>query len=221
MNVLADGEALAAEEDVMTVAELAAMMGPASAAGSGVAPYLDAMHIRSSSMGAMSHGELLVEPISVPSLQHTGIRTTLEKLENEINNAAQHGGGGLEERPLFYPDGRKKKNLRVQVREALRRMDGTSAPTSSSSVALALTLTSLASEAAQAQRSDREVVSRQCRRHDGTQRKLKAKGKGKTTKIKTTPTPGTTRRRPADEEAQALLLSIRQEKLRLDRLCLK
>lgn len=76
------------------------------------APYLDVFTISSAQFPTAidggknqeSHSRLLVEPVTVPNLDHTGIGPNLKKRES----------------PLFYPNGSRNCNLRDTIRTSLR-----------------------------------------------------------------------------------------------------
>lgn len=89
----------------------------APTSGDGVLPYMDVMTISSSvqpvskngienALGA--HTKLLVEPVSVPKLEHTGLRTKLvEELQDNVGS-------------YFYPNGTKKLAFRDTIRQKLK-----------------------------------------------------------------------------------------------------
>jgi len=95
---------------------------PPSPTGDGAVPYLDIMVVNSAQypfLGKHSldsndfgtHTRLLIEPISIPSLKHTGIN--LRPLPTELNRQRAKV-------PLFYPDGGKSVQLRHNIRDTLK-----------------------------------------------------------------------------------------------------
>ena len=85
--------------------------------GNGARPYLDVMTVNTTQFPSAMDGEtfgthtrLLIEPISFPSLKHTGVNSELlDKVaeEKEFPN-------------MFYPNGTKKLSLRNSIRGLLR-----------------------------------------------------------------------------------------------------
>ena len=85
--------------------------------GNGARPYLDVMTVNTTQFPSAMDGEtfgthtrLLIEPISFPSLKHTGVNSELlDKVadEKEFPN-------------MFYPNGTKKLSLRSSIRGLLR-----------------------------------------------------------------------------------------------------
>ena len=57
---------------------------------------------------AEDHTRLLVEPVAVPEMGHTGVKPN-------VTTASTTG-----ERPLFYPNGSRNLNLRASIRKSLR-----------------------------------------------------------------------------------------------------
>jgi len=86
--------------------------------GDGAVPYLDIMVVNSAQYPKTfdgdeygTHTRLLIEPISIPSLKHTGVN--LRPLPTERNRQRSRV-------PLFYPDGGKTVQLRHNVRDTLK-----------------------------------------------------------------------------------------------------
>ena len=88
----------------------------APTSGDGALPYMDVMTISSSvqpvSKGGVenalgAHTKLLVEPVSVPKLEHTGLRTKLVEPQDSVGS-------------YFYPNGTKKLAFRDTIRQKLR-----------------------------------------------------------------------------------------------------
>lgn len=89
----------------------------APTSGVGARPYMDVMTISSSAepisrseVGNMlgAHTKLLVEPVSVPKLTHTGVKTQLtDHLEEDVGS-------------YFYPNGMKKLAFRDTIRQKLK-----------------------------------------------------------------------------------------------------
>lgn len=86
--------------------------------GDGAVPYLDIMVVNSAQYPKTfdgdeygTHTRLLIEPISIPSLKHTGVN--LRPLPTERNRQRSRV-------PLFYPDGGKTVQLRHSIRDTLK-----------------------------------------------------------------------------------------------------
>lgn len=83
---------------------------PAAANGDGVSPYMDVITVNSSQFPSVlkdqssDHAKLLVEPVAVPNLEHTGVLPATK----------------ARDAPLFYPNGAKNCNLRDTIKESLR-----------------------------------------------------------------------------------------------------
>lgn len=91
---------------------------PPSPTGNGAVPYLDIMVVNSAQYPKTfdgddygTHTRLLIEPISIPSLKHTGIN--LRPLPTELHRQRAKV-------PLFYPDGGKSVQLRHNIRDTLK-----------------------------------------------------------------------------------------------------
>ena len=85
--------------------------------GNGVMPYLDIMTVNSTQYplasdgdGFGNHTKLLIEPISFPSLRHTGVNSDLLDRVAEENELPK----------MFYPNGSRKKTLRDSIRGLLK-----------------------------------------------------------------------------------------------------
>jgi len=113
---------------------MAAPRGVAAPEDADAAPYLDMLCVAASRVAPLSecgeHNRLLVEPLVMPALDHTGLRSVFEA--DGLCRAGQPDEGAGQddlhgEHPLFYPDGRKKKNFRRNVRLALRQAEAAEA----------------------------------------------------------------------------------------------
>ena len=88
----------------------------APSTGEGTIPYMDVMTVSTGEQPISRHvqesygsyNRLLVEPVSIPQLQHTGLKTDL------IKNKAE------ESTLLFYPNGAKKIGFRDMIRVKLQ-----------------------------------------------------------------------------------------------------
>eukprot|EP00505_MAST-04D_sp_SCG-Rhode-Island_P006102 Stramenopile-MAST_4_protein_6102 len=85
--------------------------------GNGVMPYLDVMTVNSTQFPSSSdegyfgnHTRLLIEPISFPSLKHTGVNSELLDRVAEEKVIPQ----------MFYPNGTRKLSLRDSIRGLLK-----------------------------------------------------------------------------------------------------
>ena len=59
-----------------------------------------------------THTRLLIEPISIPNLKHTGVN--MRPLPTKLNRHRT-------KEPLFYPNGGKKVHLRTDIQDSLRQ----------------------------------------------------------------------------------------------------
>ena len=91
---------------------------PPEVTGDGAIPYLDIMVVNSAQYPKTfdgdeygTHTRLLIEPISIPSLKHTGVN--IRPLPTELNRQRSRV-------PLFYPDGGKTIQLRHNIRDTLK-----------------------------------------------------------------------------------------------------
>lgn len=158
-------------------------IGPGALDVSVPAPYLDHMTVGSPGLEPLGaceeHSRLLLEPIAVPGLEHTGLRTAFEKAELDLaqlhlghkGEASPRGQGQGERRrqqqqrdehPLFYPDGSKKKNFREDVRHAFRLVE--SEPWLRPSAAAAADSAGAAPAGDGIGESDRALVAREAER---------------------------------------------------------
>ena len=107
---------------VLQQAEESSCWRPPIPTGDGAVPYLDIMVVNSAQYPFIghhttnpddygTHTRLLIEPISIPSLKHTGV--TLRPLPTELNRQRAKV-------PLFYPDGGKSVQLRHNIRNTLK-----------------------------------------------------------------------------------------------------
>ncbi len=92
---------------------------PPEVTGNGAVPYLDVMTVNTAQFpksldGEMfgTHTRLLIEPISIPNLKHTGV--DMRPLPTKLNRHRTKD-------PLFYPDGGKKVHLRMNIQDSLKQ----------------------------------------------------------------------------------------------------
>jgi hypothetical protein len=92
---------------------------PPEVTGNGAVPYLDVMTVNTAQFpksldGDMfgTHTRLLIEPISIPNLKHTGV--DIRPLPTKVNRHRAKD-------PLFYPDGGKKVHLRMNIQDSLKQ----------------------------------------------------------------------------------------------------
>lgn len=92
---------------------------PPEVTGNGAVPYLDVMTVNTAQFpksldGDMfgTHTRLLIEPISIPNLKHTGV--DIRPLPTKVNRHRAKD-------PLFYPDGGKKVHLRMDIQDSLKQ----------------------------------------------------------------------------------------------------
>ena len=92
---------------------------PPEVTGNGAVPYLDVMTLNTAQFptsfdGDMfgSHTRLLIEPISIPNLKHTGV--DMRPLPTKVNRHRTKD-------PLFYADGSKKVHLRMDIQDSLKQ----------------------------------------------------------------------------------------------------
>lgn len=103
--------------------------------GNGAVPYLDVMTVNTSQFpqsmdGDMfgDHTRLLIEPVTIPSLEHTGVNIPYAAQSGKKAKREHHRHENLQ---LFYADGGRNMKLQRSIKEALQLPNNLSSKQSS------------------------------------------------------------------------------------------
>lgn len=158
------------------------------------------------------HSRLVIEPLALPSLEHTGLRTALANTKVDTADIK-------EEHPLFYPNGRKRKNFRAEVQQAFRKANTddfvqTSDPINGGNTDQALLSLECKRAATKNKRKQGYIMQRGLNRSNRDSSNDKALAIRRNHAITAKPI------RTSDARVRELLSSIRRDKQKIDSLCL-